>query len=31
MKDKWMNDCLVMHIENDVVSNIDNDTIMQQL
>ena len=30
MEDKWMNDCLVVHIENDIVGSIDNETIMQQ-
>ena len=30
MGDQWMNDCLVMYIEKDVVYNIDNETIMQR-
>ena len=30
MRDQWMNDCLIMYIEKDVVCNIDNETIMQR-
>ena len=30
MGDQWMNDCLVVYIEKDVVCNIDNETIMQR-
>ena len=30
MEDKWMNDYLVVHIENDIVGSINNETIMQQ-
>ena len=27
--DQWMNDCLVVYIEKDIVCSIDNETIMQ--
>ena len=30
MGDQWMNDCLVVYIEKDVVCSIDNKTIMQR-
>ena len=30
MGNKWMNNCLTMYIEIDVVSRIDNEDIMQQ-
>ena len=30
MRDQWMNDCLIVYIEKDVVCNIDNETIMQR-
>ena len=30
MKDKWINDCLVVYIENDIVGSIDNEIIIQQ-
>ena len=28
--DQWMNDCLVVYIEKDIVCSIDNETIMQR-
>ena len=30
MRDQWMNDCLVVYIEEDVACSIDNETIMQR-
>jgi len=30
MRDKWMNDCLVTYIENDIFKTINNEKIMQQ-
>ena len=30
MRDQWMNDCLIVYIEKDLVCNIDNETIMQR-
>ena len=30
MGDQWMNDCLIVYIEKDVVCSIDNETIMQR-
>lgn len=30
MRDWWMNDYLVVYVEGDIVSNIDNEAIMQQ-
>ena len=30
MEDQWMNDCLVVYIEEDVACSIDNETIMQR-
>ena len=30
MRDQWMNDCLVVYTEKDVVCSIDNETIMQR-
>ena len=30
IRDQWMNDCLIVYIEKDVVCNIDNETIMQR-
>ena len=30
MGDRWMNDCLMVYIEKDVVCSIDNKTIMQR-
>ena len=30
MRDRWMNDYLIVYIEKDVVCNIDNETIMQR-
>ena len=30
MGDQWMNDCLIVYIEKDVVCNIDNETIIQR-
>ena len=30
MRDQWMNNCLIVYIEKDVASSIDNETIMQR-
>ena len=30
MEDQWMNDCMVVYIEKNVVCSIDNDIIMQR-
>ena len=30
MEDQWMNDCLVVYIEEDIACSIDNETIMQR-
>ena len=30
MGDQWMNDCLIVYIEKDVVCSIDNETIIQR-
>ena len=30
MRDRWMNDCLIVYIEKDVICSIDNETIMQR-
>ena len=30
MGDWWMNDCLIVYIEKDVICSIDNETIMQR-
>ena len=30
MRDQWMNDCLIVYIEKDVTSSIDNEIIMQR-
>ena len=30
MENRWMNDCLMVYIEKDVVCSIDNETIMQR-
>ena len=30
MRDRWMNDCLMVYIEKDVACSIDNEIIMQR-
>ena len=30
MRDRWMNDCLIVYIEKDVACSIDNESIMQR-
>ena len=30
MRDRWMNDCLMVYIEKDIACSIDNETIMQR-
>jgi hypothetical protein len=30
MRDKWMNDSLIVYIENDIFNKIDNEIIMKQ-